>query len=107
MMMTTVVNRNPIIDNPRSFPATLPLPVTLVDPTPHALERKGRDIVPVEPDEEGPAADMVVRHEAPIPAVVAVVAVVAHHEVMTGWHPAFEAALIVVAIFAPGKRPDV
>src|SRR5512132_3064045 len=107
-MMTTVVNRNPVIDNPCCFPAMLPLPVTpSAYAAPHALECKRRDVVPVEPDEKRAAADVIVRHEAPIAAVVAIVAVVAHHEVVTRRHPALEAALIVVAIFAPGKRPHV
>ena len=69
-------------------------------PLPTRLNANARDVVPVEPDEERLAADVVVRDESPVAAVVAVVAVVAHHEVVAGGHLAGKAALIVVAILA-------
>src|SRR5690242_5484426 len=135
--ITIVVNRNPIMDKPRSFrPTVLPSlmrapmipggpthrarslrggerrvrggsPSTLMDRAADALECQRRDVVPVEPDEEGLASQVVVRDESPIPAVVAVVPVVAHHEVLAGRDPARKAVLIVFAIFAPGERPDI
>ena len=54
------------------------------------LECQTADVVPVEPDEECPAADVVIGHEAPVAAVVAVVAVVAHHQVVARRHLAGE-----------------
>src|SRR3989442_11156900 len=68
-----------------------------------ALPCKGSDVVPVEPDEKRPAPDMIVRNESPVTAVIAVVAIVAHHQVVARRHPAFETALIVVAILALRK----
>src|SRR5512133_3735661 len=71
---------------PRCAPFTVPAPLAYAGAD--ALEREAADVVPVEPDEERPTANMIIRHEAPVAAVVAVVAVVAHHEVVALGHPA-------------------
>src|SRR5690554_40775 len=42
--------------------------------------------IPVHPDQEGLAHQMVFRHEVPVAAVLAVVAIVAHHEVVAFRH---------------------
>src|SRR6266496_1840908 len=78
-----------------------------MNPTSNSLECERSDVVPVEPDEERLAADVVVRHETPVPAVVAVIAIVTHHQVLTGRHPACKTALIVVAILAARKIADI
>src|SRR6185312_16134924 len=83
-------HRQPTLVSGHGAPSSRP---RSVNPAADALECKRRDVVPVEPDEEGPAPQVVVRDESPVAAVVAVVPVVAHHEVMTGRNPAFEAAL--------------
>ena len=53
------------------------------------------------------AADVVIGHEAPVAAVVAVVAVVSHHEVLAGGHLAAESTVIVNAVLLAGKRSHV
>src|SRR5215472_1779862 len=78
-----------------------------MDAGPDALEREARNIVPVEPDENGLAPDVVVGDEAPVAAVVAVVPIVAHHQVATGRHLAAEPAIIVNAVLLPGERAHV
>src|SRR5512137_2638126 len=97
--------RNPIIDRP---PCRLrcSMVASLSNSTADALEREAGDVVPVEPDEERPPAQVIVRHEAPVPAVVAAVAIVAHDEVAAGRNLAGKAAAIgiVVAVVAPGER---
>src|SRR4051812_10583035 len=72
-----------------------------------ALEGEGADVVPIEPDEERLSAKVVIGYEAPVTAVVAVVAIVAHHEVMAGRDAADESVLIVIAVAALGERPHV
>src|SRR6185437_11384681 len=110
---TTVVNRKPIIDSPRWLTAVMrPPPGVTGDPRSmdggtDTLELERRDVVPVEPDEESLAAEVGVRDKAPVPTVVAVVAVVAHHEVVPGRDAALEAVLIVIAVFAPRERSHV
>src|SRR5574340_212590 len=110
---TAVVKRKPIIDRPRSLTAVMRPPSEVsggrcsVDCRADTLELERRDVVPVEPDEERLAADVRVGDEAPIAAVVAVVAVVAHHEVVACGNPALEAVLIVIAVVAPRERPHV
>src|SRR5205823_8654794 len=71
------------------------------------LERKAADVVPVEPDEECLAADVIVGHEAPVAAIVTVVAVVAHHQVVPRRDFAAEPAIIVNAVLLAWKRPYV
>src|SRR5207248_13860 len=78
-----------------------------MDSASNPLECERSDVVPIEPDEKCLAADVVVRHETPIPAVVAVIAIVTHHQVLTGRHPARKTALIVVAIVAARKIADI
>src|SRR5262249_10035756 len=62
-------------------------------------------LVEIEPDEESPPDDVLVRHEPPYAAVRGVVAVVTHHEVVPGRNRATHALGIVVAIFAERERP--
>src|SRR4029079_5197073 len=62
------------------------------------------ELVEVEPYEEGPADDMIVRHEAPDPAVARVVAIIPHHEIMARRQCARGAAVIVVAIVLERAR---
>src|SRR5450759_2148362 len=81
-------------------PGNMLLAYALADP----LERKARHVVPVPPDEECLATNMVVRHKAPVTAVFAVIPVVAHHEVLSRRHLARESGLIVYAVFASWKR---
>src|SRR5690349_2243853 len=77
----------------------------LLDAPADPLEGKARHVIPVPPDEECLAADVVVRHETPVSAVFAVVAIVAHHEVVARRYLAGESRLIVYAVFAARKRP--
>src|SRR5437016_2553029 len=67
-----------------------------------AKRSEAAELVQVQPDEEGFADDVLVRDEAPDPAVARIVAVVTHHEVMPRRHSAREAVHIVVAI--SGRR---
>src|SRR5439155_15711396 len=62
------------------------------------------ELVQVEPDEKRLADDVLVRHEAPHPAVARIVPVVAHREVMARRNRARQAAHIVVAIPGMGER---
>src|SRR5438445_186419 len=80
--MSTPHNKNPIRDKPCCRFATLCIAFPLVYQSANPTEGKTGNIVPVPPDQKCLAADMIVRHEAPIPAVFAVVAIVAHHEVL-------------------------
>src|ERR1700730_8328089 len=68
----------------------LPSPDRAADP----LERQTADVIPVEPDEKRFAANVIIRHETPVAAVVAVVAVITHHEIATFGDLAGKAALI-------------
>src|SRR5687768_12814567 len=61
-------------------------------------------LIEVPPDQERLADDVLLRHEAPVPAVVAAVPIVAHHEVVTRRHLADEAVFIVGTIFPVGKH---
>src|ERR1700741_4714796 len=66
--------------------------------SPASAERtEASQLVPVEPDEERAADDVLVGHESPSAAVARVVPVVAHAEVMARRHRARQAAHIVVA----------
>ena len=67
----------------------------------NALER-----TKIHPDHHGSTDDILFRDETPIAAVVAVVAIVAHHEVMRGRNRAHHAVIIVFAIIAIGELPD-
>src|SRR5512141_468005 len=82
------------------------MPRVSADSPPDPLERHRRYVVPVPPDEERLATDVIVGHESPISAVLAVVAIVAHHEVTALRDLARESRLIVYAVLATGKRPD-
>src|SRR5215470_3060458 len=44
------------------------------------------DIAKIHPDEERTPDDVLLRDEAPKPAVLAVIAIVAHHEIVPGRH---------------------
>src|SRR5437870_464635 len=72
-----------------------------------SFEAQAADVVPVEPDEERPASDMIIRHKTPVSAVVAIVAIVAYHEIVARRYLACEAALIVDAVFVPWERTHV
>src|SRR6476661_1874282 len=102
---TVATNRNPIIDNPRCRTRSR-IASSLSNPAADALEHEARNVVPVEPDEERAPAKVVVRHEAPVPAVVAAIAIIAHHEIVSGRHLAreFAAVGIVFAVLTGGKR---
>src|SRR5688572_27558343 len=107
-MMTTAATRmNPRIVSPpwRARNASR-ISLPLANPAANALEREAGDVVPVEPDEERAPADVVVGDESPVTTVVARVAVVSHHEIVTRRHLAPEAAVIVFAILATGERAD-
>src|SRR5688572_668165 len=105
-MMTTAATRmNPRIVSPcwRAGNASR-ISLPLANPAADALEREAGDVVPVEPDEERAAADVIVGDESPVTTVVARVAVVAHHEIVARGHSAREAAVIVFAIPTTGER---
>src|SRR5450759_4936756 len=57
----------------------------------------------IQPDEKGLADDLVVRNESPITAVTAVVAIVAHHEVLPCRHLAAHHFIVITAILAPAE----
>src|SRR4030065_1854789 len=61
-------------------------------------------ITEIHPNKKRLAHDMPVRHEAPVTAVGAVVAIIAHCEIMPRWHGANKAAIIVIAIAALLER---
>src|SRR5438128_8337152 len=71
------------------------------------LERQAADIVPIEPDKKCFAADMVIGHKTPIATVIAVVAIITHHQVVAGRHLAAKALLIVNAVLATRERPHI
>src|SRR5258705_14026037 len=102
---TTATNRNPIIDNPCCRSRSR-IAFSLSNPAADAFELEPRNVVPVEPDEERASTQVIVRHESPIPAVVAAVAIIAHHEITAGRDLAGEFATveIVVAVLASGER---
>src|SRR3546814_13733336 len=54
----------------------------------------------IHPDEKGPADNVRIGYKPPIPAVQAVVPVIAHHEVMVGGDRAAHAFLDIVAVLA-------
>src|SRR6185295_3723520 len=101
---TTATNRKPIIDNPRCR-VRICIAASLSNPVADPLERERRDVVPVEPDEERPPAEMVVRHESPVAAVVAAVTVVSHHEVVPCRNLARKAAAVgIVVAVVPARE---
>src|SRR5204863_6067679 len=63
--------------------------------------------VPRPVDEEGLALDLVALHEAPVPAVLRVVAVVAHDEVAVGGHAGGLAAVGVAAVRGGARERGV
>ena len=64
------------------------------------------EVAKVHPDDECLAHDITVWHEAPVAAVGAVVAVVAHHEILAGRHDAGELVFRIVASFAQRELLD-
>src|SRR5688572_27394092 len=75
---------------------------SLLDAVADALE-----VAEVHPHQESAALDVVVGDESPVTAVAALVAVVAHHEVMARGDRAAETVVIVFAIPAVGELPDL
>src|SRR5690606_19921662 len=69
-------------------------------PLPESAYAAGR--TEVHPDEKGPAHDVLVGHEAPIAAVQAVVAVIAHHEIVAFGHGAAHTVAQVLTILTVG-----
>src|SRR6185436_17681110 len=65
------------------------------------------EVAEVPPDHECLAHYVALRHEAPVAAVAAAVAVIPHHEVMARGNRAHEALLIVFTILAMRKLPDL
>src|SRR5674476_1167035 len=70
----------------------------LVDRHPYALQ-----IRKIHPDEKCLADDLIIRNESPITAVTAVVAIVAHHEVLPCRHLAAHHFIVITAILAPAE----
>src|SRR5215470_2821649 len=103
---TRATNRNPMKVRPDCCRVRM-IPLPSANAAADSLECQTAYVIPVEPDEKRLAPDVVVGHEAPVAAVVAVVAVVAHHEVLSGRHLAGEAAIIVNAVLLAGERPHV
>ena len=64
------------------------------------------EVAKVHPDDECLADDITVWHEAPVAAVGAVVAVVAHHEILASRHDAGEFVFCVVAGLAQRELLD-
>jgi hypothetical protein len=46
--------------------------------------------IPRKPDKKGPAYDILVRHEAPVATVIAVIAVITHDEILAFRHDLFD-----------------
>src|SRR6185436_5352318 len=65
------------------------------------------ELVEIPPDQKRLADDVLIRHESPVPAVAAAVAVVAHHEVIPGRHRARKARFIVGTILVKRESLDV
>src|SRR6185369_15150559 len=106
---TATTNRKPIIVRPAcpSRRGASRHISALVDATADPSEGETRDVVPIEPYEERATADVVVRDESPITAVIAVVAVVSHHEIVAGRHATRESSVIVVAVAPVRKWPNI
>src|SRR5574340_328205 len=103
VMLTSTRRNAPKINpkklNPRCFAGIalfIPLPSGSVDRQPDPLQ-----IGKIHPDEERLADDLVVRHEPPVAAVAAVVAIVAEHEVMSVGHLAAYHLIVIAAVLAP------
>src|SRR6266705_3374064 len=107
MTATMATKRKPVIVSPRCawrwFMFCLQSPDRAADPP----ERQTADVVPVEPYKKRLAADMIIRHETPIAAVVTVVAVIAHHEIAPLGDLAGKTAIIVNAVLPPGKHAHI
>src|SRR5450830_2171669 len=56
-------------------------------------------ITEIHPYQESLADDVLVRHETPVTAVCAIVAVIAHHEVIACWYNAGKTVFVIVAGF--------
>src|SRR5450631_2174483 len=101
---TMATKRNPVIVRPRCpwrrLMFCLPSPDRAADP----LERQTADVVPVEPYKKRLASDVIIRDKTPVAAVVAVVPVVAHHEIVPLGDLAGKTAIIVNAVLAPGEH---
>src|SRR5476649_558519 len=63
-------------------------------------------ITEIHPYQESLADDVFVRHETPVTAVRAIVAVIAHHEVITCWYYARKTVFVIVAGFLVGEILD-
>src|SRR5437588_5433326 len=101
-----VVKMNPVMVKPRCR-CRLRISIPSTNAVANALERKAADVVPVEPDEKRLAPDVIVGNEAPIAAVVAIVPVVAHHEITAGGHLAGKSSVIVNTVLAAGELAHV
>src|SRR5690349_17956521 len=77
-------------------PRWIELPERLRDVRAHPREiHATRLFVPVEPDQEGLAAEVLLRQEVhrPETAVLAIITIVAHHEIVAGRHHPFALSL--------------
>src|ERR1051325_4304678 len=93
---TIATTMRPMISAMRLKPCCCLLPIS--PPCLLAERSEAAELVQVQPDEEGLADDVLIRDEAPDPAVARIVAVVTHHEVVARRHGARKAVHIVVAI---------
>src|SRR5258708_3350574 len=89
-------------ESPRCFSIDSPFFSRLLYPVADALE-----VAEVHPHQECAPLDVVVRHESPVTAVAALIAVVSHHEVLARGHRAAETVVIVFAILPMGELPDL
>src|SRR5258705_812170 len=95
----------PCSETPRCFPMNPPWHFILVlslDAVADALE-----VAEVHPHQEGASLDVVVRHESPVTAVAALVAVVAHHEIVPRGDHAAKTVVIGFAILSIGELADL
>src|SRR5260221_14369831 len=96
---------SPVRETPRWLPMNPPSHFILVlslDAIADALE-----VAEVHPHQECAALDVIVRHESPVTAVAALVAVVAHHEIVPRGDRAVETVVIVFAILSLGELADL
>src|SRR5258707_6492896 len=98
---TARVMMSPVNETPRCFPMNSPLSI-LFDAVADSLE-----VPEVHPHQESAALDVVVRHESPVAAVAALVAVVSHHEIVARADRAPETVVLVFAILPTGELPDL
>src|SRR5450432_3748614 len=98
---TMATKRNPVIVRPRCPWRRLMFCLQSPDRAADPLERQTADVVPVEPYKKRLASDVIIRDKTPVAAVVAVVPVVAHHEIVPLGDLAGKTAIIVNAVLAP------